>query len=113
MMKQEYNLHEKFYFRWLQVLHSIPKCWKQILLDDKGNCQNLIYLNHHLIKNNSIVAIEKLIPAELYSLSIVNRQNIPTSQKYYKNLFPNFDIEWKDVYILPRKVTIDTKLRMF
>ena len=51
------------------------------ILNDKGNCKNIIYLNHHLIKNNQILAIEKLIPKELYSLSIVLKNQLPTSQK--------------------------------
>ena len=28
-------------------------------------------------------------------------------------LFPNLQCDWKDIYLLPRKVTIDTKLRIF
>ena len=82
------------------------------ILNDKGNCKNIIYLNHHLIKNNQILAIEKLIPKELYSLSIVLKNELPTSQKYFCNFFPNSQVEWKEIYLLPRKVSIDTNLRM-
>ena len=52
-------------------MHAIPKSWKLAVLNDKGNCKNIIYLNHHLIKNNQISMIKKLIPKELCSLSIV------------------------------------------
>ena len=47
---------------------------------DQGNCQNLLYLNHHhLIKNNLIYSIEKLKANELYSLSISLRNTVPNS----------------------------------
>ena len=78
-MKCDYNLKENSYFKWFQVVSSIPKAWKESIVNDKGDCRNLLYLNHHLIKGNSILALEKLIPAELYSLSITVRNTIPTS----------------------------------
>ena len=30
-----------------------------------------------------------------------------------KDYFNNFDFDWKSIYILPRMVTVDTKLRVF
>ena len=82
-------------------------------MNDKGNCKNITCLNHHLIKNNKILAIDKLIPKELYSLSIFLKNELPTSQKYFCNIFPNLQVEWKKIYLLPRKVSNDTNLRMF
>ena len=70
-------------------------------------------MNHHLIKNNQILAIDKLIPKELYSLSIFLKNELPTSQKYFCNIFPNLQVEWKKIYLLQRKVSNDTNLRMF
>ena len=32
---------------------------------------------------------------------------------YFEKLFPNKEIEWKCVYLMPRRVTIDTNLRIF
>ena len=82
-------------------------------MNDKGNCKNIIYLNHHLIENNQILVTEKFIPKELYSLSIVLKNELPTSQKYFCNIFPNLQVEWKKIYLLPRKVSNDTNLHMF
>ena len=95
---------------------STNKCnsrpWKLAVLNDKGNCKN-IYLNHHLIKNNQILVIEKFIPKELYSLSIVLKNELPTSQKYFCNIFLNLQVEWKNIYVLPRKVSNDNNSHMF
>ena len=41
------------------------------------------------------------------------RNTEPTSQKYFENFFPSLSFTWKDVYILPRIVTINTRLRVF
>ena len=79
----------------------------------KGNCKNIVYLNHHLIKNNQILTTEKFIPKELYSLSIVLKNELPTSQKHFRNIFPNLQVELKEICLLPRKVSIDTNSRIF
>ena len=101
------------YFKWFQLIHAIPKSWKKDIKIDQGNCRNLLYLNHHLIKNNQIYSIEKLKVNELYSLSISLRNAVPTSQKCFENFFPSLSFTWKDVYNLPCIVTINTRLRVF
>ena len=88
-------------------MHEILKSWKLAVLRNKGNCKNIIYLNHHLIKNNQILAIEKLIPKELNSLSIVLENKLPSHQKYFSNIFPNLQVKWNEIYLLPRKFSID------
>ena len=80
---------------------------------EERNCRNLLYLNHYLIKNIQIYSTEKLKANELYSLSISLRNTVPTSQKYFGNFFPSLSFTWKDVYILPRIVNINTRLRVF
>ena len=67
----DFQLTQKSYFKWVQLINAILRPWKLAVLNDKGNCKN-IYLNHHLIKNNQILAIEKLIPKELYSIVLKN-----------------------------------------
>ena len=41
------------------------------------------------------------------------KNTIPSSRKYFENLFPGTSIVWKDVYLLPRLVTVNSTLRMF
>ena len=50
------------YFKWFKLIHVIPgrkTSWKKDIRIDRGNCQNLLYLDHNLIKNNQIYSIEK------------------------------------------------------
>ena len=54
---------------------SINTCNTQIMQEKykkmmRKNCQILIYLNPHLVKDNQIPLIEKLNAKELYSLSV-------------------------------------------
>ena len=84
-----------------------------VLKSSSNTSDNLIYLDHHLIKNNRLLCLQKLDSKELYSIITLNIGTIPTSQKYFECLFPNSDLDWNVIYILPRLVTQDTQLRAF
>ena len=43
---------------------------------------------------------------------ILNVEN-PTAQIYFEKNFQNLELEWKDIYTLPRRVTINTNLCIF
>ena len=58
--------------------------------------------DHHLIKSK-----------ELYCLQIPLNNSKTRSQLNFEDLFQNKDIDWKHVYLLPRRVTVDTNLRIF
>ena len=62
------------------------------------------------MKKTQIYFIEKLKANELYSLSISSRNTAPTSQKVS---FPSLSFTWKDIYILPCIVTINTRIPVF
>ena len=46
-------------------------------------------------------------------MQISEKYEKPTSQLYYERYFNKFDFDWKLIYLLPRMVTVDTKLRVF
>ena len=102
----DFQLTQNSYFICFELIHETPKPWKLNVLNDKGNLKNIIYLNYHLIKNNQLLAIEKLIPKELYSLSTVlkNKQIRP------KNIFATFS----PIYKLNgrRFISCDVKFQM-
>ena len=41
------------------------------------------------------------------------RNTVPALQKHFENFFPSLSFTWKDVYILPPIVTINTGLSIF
>ena len=83
--------------QWLSVNPKIilymvsTNTWNSKTMNDKGNCKNIIYLNHHLIKNCQILVIEKLIPKELYSYLFFWKMNFLRP----KNIFATFSPIYK------------------
>ena len=57
--------------------------------------------------------LDKLVSKELYNISLYSIYEKPTSQSYYEKLLETTNLNWKEIYILPRKVSVDTNLRMF
>ena len=74
---------------------------------------NLCIFDHHLIEKNNLHCLRKLGSRELYQIQRSEKQKKTTSQLYYKGYFNNFDFNWKSIYLLPRMVTVDTKLGVF
>ena len=45
--------------------------------------------------------MNKLNSAKLHEILIEANKIKPTSQTYFKNLFSNFNLDWKSIYLLP------------
>ena len=75
---------------------------------------NLIMLSiydHHLIKNNFFLLINRV--AESYNMQIIKNNEKPTSQSYYNSFFSTTNLGWRKIYLLPHKTNINAKLRFF
>ena len=57
-IKYEYNLTDKEKFRWLQLVHAIPKLWLETLKKDFGLSVNLAIYDHNLIKTSVVHPIQ-------------------------------------------------------
>ena len=68
--------------------------------------------NHHLIKK-TLIGTEKLDSRQLYSLLVYTNPFTPTSQKYFNELFKTENLDWKQIYLPPRLVTLDSYSRSF
>ena len=66
----QHKMNKQLYFKWLQLIHAIRNLWEKEIVDNNGNCKNLLLLNHHLIKFNQLHDVEKLNAKELYAFSI-------------------------------------------
>ena len=112
-LKIEFDLIEKEKFLIVQITHALPISWKEILQNYTENINNLVFQDHHLIKKHQILSLNKLNSATLCEILIDTNIIKPTSQTYFENLFSNFKPDWKSIYLLPRRVTLDTNFRMF
>ena len=53
-IKTEFNLEVKMFYKWFQFYHTILSQWKRIIKTTNGSPTNIVYLSHHLVKNNNI-----------------------------------------------------------
>ena len=113
-VKDEFNIGEKYRFTYYQIIHALPKQWKEILINHTENIDNLVFYDHHLLNKHQIYCLSRLNSTILYEILISNNSLKPSPQLYFEQLFPSIANEdWKKIYLLPRKVTLDTRLRIF
>ena len=112
-LKTEFDLNENEKFLIVQIAHALTNLWKEILRNYTESINNLVIQNHHLIKKHQILSLNKLNSATLYEILIDANEITPTTQTCFENLFSNFKLDWKSIYLLPRQVTLNTNLRMF
>ena len=111
-IKEEFGFNNISNFKWQQLIYTLPPSWKKII-KETDNADNLLLPNHHLIKKNTLIGIEKLNSRQLYSLLVYTHPFTPTSQKYLNELFKTDSFDWKQIYLLPRLVTLDSYSRSF
>ena len=95
------------------MINAIPKSWKEELRRSNHISDALSLYDHHMIKKNQIYSLDKCNSKELYCLQISLNNSKTRSQLYFEDLFQIKDFDWKHVYLLPRRVTVDTNQRIF
>ena len=70
-LQEEYGLANKLNFKWIQLIHSLPKPWIEQIFIDSGNSINLAIRDHHLIKKHQILCLNKLDSKELYNIQLL------------------------------------------
>ena len=112
-LKYEFNLQDQLQFTYNQIMHSIPKSWKDTFIVNSDIIKNLIFEGHHLIKNDQIYCLNKLNSKEIYNVLIESTDSKPSAQIYYNFFFQKSNLDWKTIYMLPRIVTKDSRLQEF
>ena len=104
-LKNEFKFEQQLYFKCMQLFNAIPSNWKNNLKHSDTYSQNLILLDHHLVKSNFLFSIEKLELREIYCIINYSRNNKPTSQIYFEKKFDSKELDWRVIYTLPSIVT--------
>ena len=112
-LKNEFKFEQQLYFKCMQLFNAIPSNWKNNLKHSDTYSQNLILLDHHLVKSNFLFSIEKLELREIYCIINYSRNNKPTSQIYFEKKFDSKELDWRVIYTLPSIVTTNIYLRLF
>ena len=105
------------YFTWIQLVNSASKDWrliiKKALPRESGKLQ-LDITKYICSVNKKMIPIKLLICQTIYFWFLQNVKSQTTSAKYFeKKLQPQDEINWNHVFLLPRKVTIESKMRIF
>ena len=112
---RELNISPLDAFRLTCVIEAIPTEWQkglktcQYITAEPFNLQDRIQI--HLNGQNVPIskAVLKIIYKELRDRIITP----PTAQFKYNDLFKNDVLDWKQIYSLPHRVALDTKLHEF
>ena len=110
-LKQEYGFHENKRFLLMQLLHAIPKSWKNDLSHVKENIHNLVIQIHHIIRKHHMYFLNRLSSKEIYNFLITLKEE-QTSSRFYQK-FSNSNLDWKNIYLLVCIVTKDINLHAF
>ena len=62
----------KLKFKWIQLIHSLPKPWMEQVIIDSGNSIKLAIQGHHLIVKLQILCLNKLDSKELFNIQLLN-----------------------------------------
>ena len=73
----------------------------------------MLLTNIKIHQKTSNILFRKTKSRELYNLQLILNVEKPTAQTYFEKKIQNRKLEWKDIYTLPRRVTINTNLRIF
>ena len=112
-LNQEYRFLENNRFLFIQLLHAIPKSWKEDLSNVKENIHNLIIRDHPIIRKYHTYFLNRLSSKEIYNFLIAQKEEQTASRLYYQQKFSSRNLDWNKIYLLVRIVTKDSTQRAF
>ena len=117
-VKSKFNLVEKLYFKWFQLVKVISDKWANIMKTGAGSTQDLNNEKFSAIINSSHVSIAQLTSKCIY-MHIVNKiATMPIAQRWFEHNLKaeqnqdSHDFDWNKIYMLPRKSTTDSRTRL-
>ena len=113
-ISQTYDLEPIDFLKWLGVLQSIPLSWKKMIRSCIEILEGEEESNCGIKFQGKCIPIQLTTPKIIYKLSVSSKYNPPTAREYFSRKFQIIRPDtWKSIYLLPRKVTADAKIRMF
>ena len=112
-LKEKYGLDKGLYIKYAGLLKALPANWRKFLKERRtASISNLSFSTNVRFRQNS-VQLDNLVAKNVYEILIQPIKRNPTAQRTMEALLQEPSIEWSLVYMLPRKVTIDTSTRIF
>ena len=108
LFSEKFNIQNQS-FRYLSLLHSIPRNWKKRIKESSQKLKNVDSEKIKVVKQ-----VKK--PSKLFYQEMLKKiATTPVKAQAKWNAYFEEDIgqEWKNYYTLPSKITTDTRLRAF
>ena len=94
-LKIEFYLKNAHKIHWLRIISTLPKTWKNIIFEDKGNAKNLVIKHYHIVRKSQICSLNKFISKELYLILVDTNTVKLMVQDYFENLFESSGFKGK------------------
>ena len=93
----EFGLENRHYFKFLQLVNTLPPEWRQIVCQDAPMAEG--NYTQGLLQCTKIIPIEKLVSRQIYFILIRYRNHSPTSKAYFNEKFQDIQIRVaKNIY---------------
>ena len=111
--RDKYKLSNKDVMKWLGLIESIPRDWKSVIKNDSSGFSRTYSISNDVRVLDKTIPLQAITSRIAYTLLTKPLIQKPTVQKSISELLGTSDINWKDVYQLPHRVTNETSLRVF
>ena len=102
--KLKFELADQEMVGWLSIVQAIPSTWKKQISNYGRRIDG---------KTLADIVTPNMKVKEVYAKLLRPLVQKPTSQKTTEKLLANDDINWQEVYMIPRKVSISSSIRIF
>ena len=113
IFKNKFNLRHVDYFKWRQLIGSIPISWKQLINEDAGSSRDNASTEQHFLQLTRQLVIDRMSSKQIYVILIKQLKRKPKSEQTIQTLIENNDINWEKSYSLGSEITVDTFGRSF
>ena len=93
--------------KWLSLIASVPMSWKVEIGNNFSGTEDTC-TSCTPIPQPKVMSVKAA-----YKILIRPLVKAPTSQKSLEKLLYRQDLDWASIYMIPRMVTVESKLRIF
>ena len=100
-------------FLLMSCIDALPSQWRKQLKFTKERNLAVESDEAQLWIDAKFIKISKLTQKAIYSELVSKITSIPTAQKRFSALYPDYNFKWNRIYEIPFKVTTNSKTRQF
>ena len=108
MVKVKYQLNDTHILSWLGLINPILLAWKT---KTKYHFSDSQHIGTYSMRRNTVWP--NLSVKQVYRALVKPLINPSTAQKSLEQYLGKSEIDWKEVYLTPLKITIESQLRVF